>query len=85
MNALTIAREEAAKLEVKLDDATLESLVWEQTGWPGFFAGDDPEAEFRRQLQAAMQPIVTAQRSRDRRELQEKLPTKWELLLEDDQ
>jgi hypothetical protein len=73
MNAIEIAREEAAKANVKLDESALEYIIWEETGWPAFFDGD-PETCFREQLRKVLEPIGAQQRAA----LQESLPTRLE-------
>ena len=82
MNGLAIAQEEATKLEVVLDDAALDYILWEETGWPAFFEGD-PEVTLRKQLQTALIPVAERQKKRRRAELHETLPTSWERLGED--
>lgn len=62
MKAIDIAREEAEKLFVTLDEDGLEYIIWEHTGFPSFFGGDNPEATFRNQLQEALRPIAEKQR-----------------------
>ncbi len=53
MDGLTIAREVANKLDLIITDEQLEGLMWEETGWPAFFAGD-PETVFRQQMLDAL-------------------------------
>ena len=60
MSVLEIAREEAAKAGITIDDSTLDYLIWNETGFPSFWIGD-PETCLREQLQAALIRIKTSQ------------------------
>lgn len=51
MTFLEIAREVFADHPLATSDVELENILWEHTGFPGFFDGD-PETVCRKQLQA---------------------------------
>ena len=58
MKARTFARRIAHSEGVKpVSNKDLEFLIWERTGYPGFWETSDPIKEFEEQLRQAFQDI----------------------------